>query len=342
MQPRLILLLVMAGSVFFGCVYVWGRIIERLLSRQPIIPFAARSPVPWRGVDLLLACAVLIVAYAIPSAVHAVSHSREAVSQEAESVDEGADSVPEEGAAQETEVAADADADGAADDLLPELASGVDPAPPSFLLTPWLAIMQLLSALLALVLIVLGLRHATGAQWSDFGLWSPSIWKDVALGLSGMLAASVIVYMIQAVMVQMLGESEHPLLEMLKDKPNLTNLMLAAALAMLVAPIVEEFVFRGLLQGWLEVKQYEWAERYPLSIGRLPDGSLAIVCSATVFAALHATAGPDPIALFPLALVLGYIYYRTHRLLPCIVMHFCFNGFSVVALWLTVTSEMPT
>lgn len=35
---------------------------------------------------------------------------------------------------------------------------------------------------------------------------------------------------------------------------------------------------------------------------------------------------PDPLPLFVLSLVLGILYFRTHRLLPCIVLHMAFNA----------------
>ena len=42
----------------------------------------------------------------------------------------------------------------------------------------------------------------------------------------------------------------------------------------------------------------------------------------------------DPIALFPFAIVLGYLYQRTHRVLPSVVAHFCLNAFSFGMVWL--------
>lgn len=42
----------------------------------------------------------------------------------------------------------------------------------------------------------------------------------------------------------------------------------------------------------------------------------------------------DPIALFPFAIALGYLYQRTHRLLPSIVAHFCLNAFGIGMVWL--------
>jgi membrane protease YdiL (CAAX protease family) len=43
---------------------------------------------------------------------------------------------------------------------------------------------------------------------------------------------------------------------------------------------------------------------------------------------------PDPLPLFFFALVLGTLYYRTHRILPSIVLHAALNGTSLMLAWL--------
>jgi len=40
------------------------------------------------------------------------------------------------------------------------------------------------------------------------------------------------------------------------------------------------------------------------------------------------------VPLFFFALVLGTLYYRTHRLLPLIVLHAALNGTSLLLAWL--------
>ena len=49
-----------------------------------------------------------------------------------------------------------------------------------------------------------------------------------------------------------------------------------------------------------------------------------------LFALAHATQWPDPVPLFLFALMLGYLYQRTHRILPSIVAHFVCNGTYVI------------
>ena len=60
-----------------------------------------------------------------------------------------------------------------------------------------------------------------------------------------------------------------------------------------------------------------------------------------LFGLAHVGYGPDPIPLFLLALVLGYTYQRTHRIVPSIVTHALFNGMSLFALWRITSLSGP-
>ena len=64
-----------------------------------------------------------------------------------------------------------------------------------------------------------------------------------------------------------------------------------------------------------------------------------IVVSASLFALAHFSHGPDPGPLFLLAIGLGYLYQRTHRVLPCIVVHFLLNLVSMLQLWVAAVQQ---
>jgi membrane protease YdiL (CAAX protease family) len=72
----------------------------------------------------------------------------------------------------------------------------------------------------------------------------------------------------------------------------------------------------------------------------LPYGSVPILISSTLFSLAHLGHGADPLPLFPLALILGYTYHRTHSVLPCIVTHMLFNFASMVGLWRMISVQM--
>ena len=85
------------------------------------------------------------------------------------------------------------------------------------------------------------------------------------------------------------------------------------ALVVLVAvgaPIVEEFVYRALIQQTLQ--------------SRIED-VLAIVAAAAFFAAIHLVPVEFP-GLFAFGLVLGICFHRTGRLAMPIITHMSFNA----------------
>lgn len=71
----------------------------------------------------------------------------------------------------------------------------------------------------------------------------------------------------------------------------------------------------------------------------LRHGWFPIFGSSLLFSLAHIGQGPSPIPLFLLALMLGYVYQRTHRIVPCMVAHLVFNAVSMGMLFLMVTSQ---
>jgi membrane protease YdiL (CAAX protease family) len=225
---------------------------------------------------------------------------------------------------------------------------------------------------LAQTLAWLVLRHRASA--SELGIQVRAIGLDVRLGLRAFVMLAPIVYVIQAILVQFV-KSEHPLIEMLKKNPSSRFFALSGFAAVIVAPLVEEYFFRVLLQGWFERLAIggdsSWriffggrkpsdrtnadapaadptsmnVEASGNQIAALPESEKAldvasriprwpIVVSAALFAASHASNGPDPVPLFVLALGLGYLYQTTRRILPSIIVHFLLNGATLLMMWL--------
>jgi membrane protease YdiL (CAAX protease family) len=63
---------------------------------------------------------------------------------------------------------------------------------------------------------------------------------------------------------------------------------------------------------------------------------LPIFISSAIFALLHYSHGPDWVPLFLLAAGMGYLYQRTHRLVPSLIVHALLNAFSLWGLWVQV------
>jgi membrane protease YdiL (CAAX protease family) len=102
-------------------------------------------------------------------------------------------------------------------------------------------------AVTACAVTVLRLR---GATWQDLGLARGSLLADCRLGLAAFLFVGPAVYALQLVL-SLYIEGRHPLIDMVHTGGS-AALWLAAASALLVAPLCEEWLFRVIFQGWLE------------------------------------------------------------------------------------------
>jgi membrane protease YdiL (CAAX protease family) len=88
-----------------------------------------------------------------------------------------------------------------------------------------------------------------------------------------------------------------------------------AVAVVLVAPIAEESLFRGLLQGALESRMRAWS---------------AIILAAVPFALLH---GPQPAVFFLLwSLPVGWVAWRTGSIRPGIIIHAVNNLVGAIGL----------
>lgn len=311
-------------------VTIWISIVGRLRRREPVLPPEPRRPVPWRVGDMVVVFFLAIFALGLPALLARAGRPPDpmlpdvaAAQQPPERNDVPNDVPAEEGVAEEGVAEEGVAEEGVAEE------GGAPRRQLSALQLALTAIVQL--SMVAVIAFYLHLR--SGATWHDFGLDRETLLSDVALGIVAFLAAAPPVYLLQAGMTQMFP-SEHPLPQTLLREASPLLLLLGALVAVIVAPISEEFLFRVLLQGWLEsVEQRLSAWR------NLPTGVMPIMVSSVLFALAHTGHGPDPIPIFALAVVLGYVYQRTHRYTPCVVIHLCLNGASMLMLALALLVE---
>jgi membrane protease YdiL (CAAX protease family) len=173
-----------------------------------------------------------------------------------------------------------------------------------------------------------------GAYLDDLGWDASRLGEDFKSGALLFLAAVLPVFGVQIFFTQFLGiPSEHPLLELTKDAPTTWIMVLVTVAAVGVAPLFEEFLFRVVLQGWLESEQVRLRKLRDPEASNVP-GFAPLVISSFLFAALHAKAGPDPAAIFILSLFLGYAYRQTHRIFPSWIIHTGINGFTMLNMWI--------
>ena len=107
--------------------------------------------------------------------------------------------------------------------------------------------------------------------------------------------------------------SVNPLLETLQQTTSTSEALWGAAVAVLLAPLLEEILFRGHLQ---------------TASVRLLGRPGAILGVSLLFALIHPQTHQP--AIFTLSVLLGIAYERTGRLWVPIFMHMCFNAVPVL------------
>ena len=108
----------------------------------------------------------------------------------------------------------------------------------------------------------------------------------------------------------------NPLLELVLTAGDPLALFCFAVTAMVLAPLFEETLFRGVL---LPVLARHWGP------------PIAVLMSALVFGLAHLSLG-ELVPLLVLGVGLGWLRLRTGRLAPCVLMHGLWNGFTFLNL----------
>ncbi len=309
------------GGVFFASIVVWLQIAVLWWRGEAILEYQPRSPVPWGAVAILPAVAFMLLAlFSDP-----------------------------------------------AGDARPPQELIEDPWESAQHLVAAMVLQAMMTAL------VIGIALLARATLRDLGIpTARQVTRDVGLGVATFLAAVAPVLCVQALLLSLTQQKElsnHPLVKMVSgDERQLGVFVLATIAAVIVAPICEEILYRLVLQGWLEKWEDErlgWhvmgspgevasddaglAVDTPVAescsapaveatppvrgVAGLPHGWFPILTSAALFGAAHYGYGPEPVPIFLLAIILGFVYQRTHRIIPCIVAHSLFNALTMLTLW---------
>ncbi|MEN6337604.1 MAG: type II CAAX endopeptidase family protein [Phycisphaerales bacterium] len=174
-------------------------------------------------------------------------------------------------------------------------------------------------AIVALILFVARIAFARGLK--GFGLRIRTVPRDVAfafLTLLGVWPLVMATMSLTVLIMRTLNPSfevpQHEALQVITESGSMPLQILMIVFAVIVAPVMEEMLFRGLFQTM--IRSY---------LGR---PWLAIVITSILFARIHQNSSHWP-ALFVLALGLGYSYEKSGSLLRSIFMHAMFNGITI-------------
>lgn len=151
-----------------------------------------------------------------------------------------------------------------------------------------------------------------------FGLGGERFFPVLGRALLALLAAYPVIMLVQSMVFGVAGGNLQPqeVVEFLQNADTPRDRVAVMVMAIVVAPVAEEMIFRGYL--------YPAAKR---TVGPL----LSLGATSLLFAALHGHAASIP-ALFTLAVCLGLAYEKTGSLLVPMVMHAVFNAVSVAAI----------
>jgi membrane protease YdiL (CAAX protease family) len=168
-----------------------------------------------------------------------------------------------------------------------------------------------------------------------FGLNVRTIVRDFAAAFVNLLtvwplvmaAMIATVFLVELVSRQEYQMERHQELNLIIEYPQLPLRILIVFVAAIVAPVLEELMFRGLFQtairSLFELKSGPW----PIPSGQI---WLAIIISSMFFALMHANPGHWP-ALFVLGVGMGYAYEKSGSLLQPMFIHAFFNATTIAA-----------
>jgi len=184
-----------------------------------------------------------------------------------------------------------------------------------------------IGGLLAITVILLLARAHFARRLSGFGLNIKTIVRDFFAAFVNLLTVWPLI-MAAITLTIFFGEliwgsdyqmQQHQQLELISKHPQLPLRTLIVVVAVVIAPLLEEMLFRGLVQtiirSFFEVRNGAW---------------LAIAISSGLFTVIHSNAGHWP-ALFILGVCLGYAYEKSGSLFRPIFIHSFFNTFSIIA-----------
>lgn len=210
---------------------------------------------------------------------------------------------------------------------------GLAPPPPTSMpadWTPpvvqlWVGVISRLAAIL--VLIAIATRQFVNGH-RGWGLRGDRLPADIGTAIVAYLAfwpvCAGTVY-VTRVIIELVHPGmplpDHPSIEILQ-KQGISGMTAALTVfeAAIIAPLVEEMFFRGLLQPALA---RWWRSNW-----------VAIVFCGLAFGAIHSTNVETVPALALFGMVLGFVYARTRSLTAAIALHMLFNVKTLVWLWL--------
>jgi membrane protease YdiL (CAAX protease family) len=195
------------------------------------------------------------------------------------------------------------------------------------------------ASIITIFTIVFLVRISFARRLKGFGLSAKTIPKDLLAAFVNLLSIWPLLFLM-IILTAFFGKllfgpqyyiQRHQELEQIKAYPQLPLRILIIISAVVMAPVLEELLFRGLFQtiirSYLEISNFKFQI---LKFRVFSPVWMSVVISSIIFTTTHQNRAHWP-ALFILALCLGYAYEKSGSLFRPIFIHAIFNGITIAA-----------
>jgi membrane protease YdiL (CAAX protease family) len=187
-------------------------------------------------------------------------------------------------------------------------------------------------AIIVMAIIVFLVRTSFARRLKGFGLNIRSIPKDFAAAFLSLISVLPLIwatmYLIMYIGRFFFGPeydiSKHEQLEIITAYPKWQVQVLVFVVAVVIAPVLEEMIFRGLFQTVIR----SFFESRDSKLGTRSRVWLPVFISAGLFSMVHGNVPHWP-ALFLLGVCMGYAYEKSGSLFRSIFIHALFNSIPV-------------
>lgn len=183
-------------------------------------------------------------------------------------------------------------------------------------------------AVLTIVVMIFLAHFHFARRLKGFGLNIKTIVKDFFMAIVNLLTAwplmmaaiTITMFVAESIWDTEYQMQQHQQLELITEYSQLPLRIMIVFVAVVIAPLLEEMLFRGFVQttirSFFNIRNSAWP---------------AIAASSVFFAIMHEDPGHWP-ALFVLGVCLGYSYEKSGSLFRPIFIHLFFNATSIIAI----------
>jgi membrane protease YdiL (CAAX protease family) len=157
-----------------------------------------------------------------------------------------------------------------------------------------------------------GLLRTRGAGWSMLGLIGPAPTRVLGIAAETLLLILAPLLAVAAALDRVVPY-RHPVVDYLGEHRDGWAVGVVIFSAVIAAPVAEELLFRGVLQGWLRQRIGGWG----------------VPLSALAFGLAHMGHGLGWVPLVGFGLATGFVASQTGSILPGMLVHGLFNAVSV-------------